>query len=172
MLPTLTDGRVTLRPLREEDADALAAFVGHPSVREWWTNHDAAEHVRGFREDAREEAAFAIEIDGELAGWLGIEEELEPDYKHGAMDIFVASAFQNAGHGTAALRLAARWLFGERGHHRLHIDPACANARAIHTYERLGFRPVGVMRRYERGPDGEWRDGLLMDMLADELTAG
>jgi aminoglycoside 6'-N-acetyltransferase len=26
------------------------------------------------------------------------------------------------------------------------------------------------MRRYERGPDGTWHDGLLMDLLADELT--
>lgn len=33
----------------------------------------------------------------------------------------------------------------------------------------VGFRPVGVMRRYERGADGDWHDGLLMDLLADEL---
>ena len=26
------------------------------------------------------------------------------------------------------------------------------------------------MRRYERGRDGTWHDGLLMDLLADELT--
>ncbi|GAA4530723.1 GNAT family N-acetyltransferase [Amycolatopsis samaneae] len=34
----------------------------------------------------------------------------------------------------------------------------------------LGFRPVGVLRQYERGADGTWHDGLLMDLLADELT--
>ena len=33
-----------------------------------------------------------------------------------------------------------------------------------------GFRDVGVMRRYERANDGTWRDSLLMDLLADELT--
>jgi len=27
------------------------------------------------------------------------------------------------------------------------------------------------MRRYERAPDGTWRDGLLMDLLADEFLA-
>ncbi|MEU8157567.1 hypothetical protein AB0B94_28285 [Micromonospora sp. NPDC048986] len=32
------------------------------------------------------------------------------------------------------------------------------------------FRPVGVPRRYERGADGRWRDGLLLDLLADDLT--
>jgi aminoglycoside 6'-N-acetyltransferase len=27
------------------------------------------------------------------------------------------------------------------------------------------------MRRYERGPDGQFHDGLLMDLLRDELAA-
>jgi aminoglycoside 6'-N-acetyltransferase len=35
----------------------------------------------------------------------------------------------------------------------------------------VGFRPVGVMRQYERGPDGQSHDGLPMDLLRDELTA-
>jgi aminoglycoside 6'-N-acetyltransferase len=33
----------------------------------------------------------------------------------------------------------------------------------------VGFRRVGIMRKYERGPDGVWHDGLLMDMLREEL---
>jgi len=33
----------------------------------------------------------------------------------------------------------------------------------------MGFRRVGVMRQYERSPEGVWRDGLLMDMLRGEL---
>jgi len=28
---------------------------------------------------------------------------------------------------------------------------------------------VGVMRRYWRDPEGVWQDGLLLDLLADEL---
>jgi aminoglycoside 6'-N-acetyltransferase len=28
---------------------------------------------------------------------------------------------------------------------------------------------VGVMRQYERQADGRWHDGLLMDLLRDEL---
>jgi aminoglycoside 6'-N-acetyltransferase len=170
MLPTLSDGRVALRALREDDADALAAMTEHPSVREWWGSEESdSRSPAGFAEEARDEIAFAIEIDGELAGWLGFYEELEPDYRHAALDIFLAHEHQGSGFGTAALRLAGRWLIEERGHHRLTIDPACANARAIRAYESLGFRRVGVMRRYERGPDGEWHDALLMDMLAEEL---
>ncbi|HUR86149.1 MAG TPA: GNAT family protein [Solirubrobacteraceae bacterium] len=169
MLPELRDGRVTLRSLREEDAAALAAMVEAPSVREWWGTSTREVLVEGFMEDARDQVAFAIEIDGELAGWLGVPEENEPDYRHAAMDILLGAECQNAGHGRVALRLAARWLVDDRGHHRITIDPALANARAIRVYESIGFQRVGVMRSYERGPDGEWHDALLMDMLASEL---
>lgn len=168
-LPTLRGGRVVLRPLAEDDAGPLAEMLMAPEVRRWWGPHDEAHHRAGFVEDAAGNEAFAIEVDGELAGWLGVYEENEPDCRYGGMDIFLATALQGAGHGPQALRLAARWLIDERGHHRLIIDPAAANVRAIGVYAGIGFRPVGVMRAYERGADGAWHDGLLMDMLAAEL---
>jgi aminoglycoside 6'-N-acetyltransferase len=67
------------------------------------------------------------------------------------------------------VRTLARWLFEDRGHHRITIDPAAANERAIRSYERVGFRRVGVMRRYERGAAGDWHDGLLLDLLLEDL---
>ena len=38
------------------------------------------------------------------------------------------------------------------------------------SYERVGLRSVGRMREYEWSPDGIWHDGLLMDLLAADLT--
>ena len=67
------------------------------------------------------------------------------------------------------MRTLARWLFEDRGHHRITIDPAAANERAIRSYEGVGFKRVGVMRRYERGTDGDWHDGLLLDLLPEDL---
>src|SRR5204862_2028311 len=101
-----------------------------------------------------------IEVAGELAGWLGFTEEREPDYRHAGLDIFLAPEVQAQGLGPAALTLAARWLIDERGHHRLTIDPAQANERAIRAYAKVGFRPVGIMRRYERGVEESWHDNL------------
>lgn len=170
-LPTLRGERVVLRALQAADAEALAALVVRPEVAPWWGSRpgDFEHHRAGFVEDAAENGAFAIEIDGALAGWLGVDEEPEPDYHHASMDIFLAPEHQGAGHGPQALRMAARWLIEDRGHHRLTIDPAAANERAIAVYAGIGFRPVGIMRSYERGNDGEWHDGLLMDLLAHEL---
>jgi aminoglycoside 6'-N-acetyltransferase len=169
MPPTLRDGDITLRPIGEGDLDPLLAIIGAPGVAEWWTPIDDLEHEREGL--CNEGHAFAIEVGGELAGWLAFDEEEEPDYRHASLDIFLAPDYQDRGLGRRALRLAAGWLIGERKHHRLTIDPAAHNARAIRTYSAVGFRPVGVMRRYERGADGSWHDGLLMDLIEDELLS-
>jgi aminoglycoside 6'-N-acetyltransferase len=107
-------------------------------------------------------------VDGAVVGSLQVAEE-EPDYRHAGIDLFLAADYQGRGLGPEAIRLVARYLFEVRGHHRLTIDPAAENLRAIHAYERIGFRPVGIMRQYERGRDGTWHDGLLMDLLVGEL---
>lgn len=153
--------------MREGELDELAAILTRPGVREWWGSLEDGEYTReGLLNDG---AAFSIEVDGVLAGWLGYSEETDRDHRCAGLDIFLAPEHQGRGLGPAALRLAARWLFEQCGHHRLTIDPACENAHAIRAYGAVGFRPVGPMRRYERGADGRWHDNLLMDLLREEL---
>jgi aminoglycoside 6'-N-acetyltransferase len=115
------------------------------------------------------EAGFIIEAGSEGAGFIQYSEEADPMYRHAGIDIAVHSDWQGQGVGKDALRTLVRHLLEARGHHRLTIDPAAHNERAIAAYRRVGFRPVGIMRRYERGPDGEWHDGLLMDLLAEDV---
>ncbi len=112
---------------------------------------------------------YAIESESRLLGSVQWYEEADPEYRRAGLDIFQAGEHQGQGIGSEVLRLAARHLFETRGHHRLVIDPRTDNERAIRAYERVGFRPVGVMCRYERGPEGAWHDGLLMDLVRGEL---
>jgi aminoglycoside 6'-N-acetyltransferase len=160
--------RVLLRPVSGADADRLLEILREAEVARWWGVHDA-ERVRQDLLEPTDEVAYAIESEGELVGAVTYSEEPTPEYRHAGLDIFLTTGRHGQGLGSEALRLLARHLFDERGHHRLTIDPAAANERAIRAYERVGFRPVGVMRQYERGPDGTWRDGLLMDLLPAEL---
>jgi aminoglycoside 6'-N-acetyltransferase len=110
-----------------------------------------------------------IEVDGRPVGMIQAFEETEPMYRHAGIDIALGAAWQGKGIGPDAILTLAGYLIDERGHHRLTIDPAVANVNAIKAYERVGFKKVGVMRKYERGMDGTWHDGMLMDMLAEEL---
>jgi aminoglycoside 6'-N-acetyltransferase len=154
--------RVVLRPAEPGDTAALLAILAEPEVAPWWGVYAAA--------DVAEElaASFVILVDGAVAGWLQYTEETEPDFAHVGLDIAVTTRLRGLGYGREALRVAIRH-FTAQGHHRFTIDPSVGNERAIRSYAAIGFRPVGVMRAYERGSDGTWRDGLLMDLLADEL---
>jgi RimJ/RimL family protein N-acetyltransferase len=133
----------------------------------WWGQPD-----RGFPwSDEPEARRLTIEVDGAVAGMVQFYEEPEPRYRHAAVDLFLDPALHGRGIGTEVLRRVVRRLIDERGHHRVTIDPAVANAAAIRAYEKAGFRRVGVMRRYERDLGGEgWHDGLLMELLAGEET--
>jgi aminoglycoside 6'-N-acetyltransferase len=113
---------------------------------------------------------YAIVFEDRVVGAIQWGEETEPDYRHANIDIYLDPAVHGRGLGTDAVRTLARHLIEDVGHHRIVIDPAADNAAAIASYAKVGFRPVGVMRLYERAPDGTWHDGLLMDLLADELT--
>lgn len=167
-LPIIQGERVTLRSLEEADLDSLAAIIQEPGVAEWWGEADEPERLRdNLRMDGD---AFAIEADGELAGWLGFVEETEPEYRSVGIDISLSERFQGRGLGPDALRTLIRWFAEERGHHRFTIDPSVLNDRAIKAYERVGFKPVGILRKAEVGRDGHWHDGLLMDLLIEELT--
>ena len=159
--------RVLLRPGRPEDADRLLQIRNEPQVLRWWGSVDIEEEIS--EEFIEAERGFVIEADGEVVGAIQYHEENEPMYRHAGMDIFLTASRHGEGLGTEAIRLLASYLFEERGHHRLTIDPAVDNTGAIRAYERVGFRAVGIMRKYERGPEGVWHDGLLMDMLKEEF---
>ena len=116
--------------------------------------------------------ASVIVVDDEVIGAIQFDEENDPMYKHAGIDIFITAPRHGQGLGSDAVRTLARYLIEERGHHRLTIDPAVDNEQAIRTYRRVGFRDVGVMREYERGTDGTWHDGLLMEMLAEDFNDG
>jgi aminoglycoside 6'-N-acetyltransferase len=166
--PTLQGRQVTLRPYRPDDLDRLASILDEPSVARWWGPPPPGGAGAAWVEDGGQ-VTFVIDHEGSVVGSIQYHEELDADYRSAAVDLFLTTAAQGRGFGSDAIRTVARYLFDERGHHRLSIDPSAANERAIRAYERVGFRRVGVMRSYERGPDGTWHDGLMMDMLAADL---
>jgi aminoglycoside 6'-N-acetyltransferase len=153
--------RVLLRPLRPGDLAALGAIRAQPGVRRWWGEPQPDDFEPSAHGDL-----LAIEVDGSIAGLIQYEEVTDPQYRSAGMDIFLGAEWEGRGLGREAVGLLVHHLIEARGHHRLTIDPAAANERAIRCYEAVGFVRVGVMRQYERAPDGSWHDGLLMELIA------
>jgi aminoglycoside 6'-N-acetyltransferase len=155
---------LALRPLADGDVAELLRIHRTPEVERWWNVPP-----EGFPWDDPESTRFVIEVDGAVAGLIQYWEEQEPSYRHAAIDLFLDPALHGRGIGTDALRRLVRHLIDDRGHHRLTIDPAVANAAAVRAYEKAGFRAVGVIREYERDVGGDgWHDALLMELLASD----
>jgi aminoglycoside 6'-N-acetyltransferase len=164
---------IRLRTAGPGDRERFREILGCPEVARWWGDpeeeaDDACAPPEGVRSFAIERQAQG-DADRTVVGIVQAWEETTRDFRHAGMDIAVHPDWHRKGVGGAALYVLAHYLFEVDGHHRLTIDPAVDNEPAISLYRKLGFRPVGVMREYERHDDGVVRDGLLMDMLAGEL---
>ena len=167
-LPTLRSQRLTIRPPREGELDRLAeAIAADAQASIWWSSSAATIKNDWFGEP--DYYVLVIDQADTAIGIVAFGEFTVPEYRSAGIDIALLSTSVGGGLGTEAMRLLAEWLFTDRGHHRLTIDPALANERAIHVYEKIGFRRIGVAREYERASDGTWHDNLLMDMLRDDF---
>lgn len=164
----LRGSRVRLRPVVEADRARLVTIRSTPEVRARWRGDDLDEDVTDDLADP-DLHLLAIETDdGRVAGLIQWAAEDDPDYRHASIDLYLDPSVHGQGLGPEAIRLVVRHLFDVEGHHRITIDPAADNVAAIRAYTKVGFRAVGVMRRYERGTDGTWHDGLLMELLVDD----
>jgi aminoglycoside 6'-N-acetyltransferase len=158
--------RLTLRPLASGDGDQLAAIQRMPDVARWW----GPVHDDDFIPGDPEVVQLTILIDDQIAGLIQYSEEDDPMYRNAGIDLFLDPSKHGQNYGREAIRLVAHHLIDVLGHHRLTIDPSATNTAAIRAYGAIGFKPVGILRQYERDVDGSgWHDGLLMDLLAAEL---
>jgi RimJ/RimL family protein N-acetyltransferase len=165
--PELPGKRVVLVPVEPDHVPELRRILDLPEIRSRWQDEDSAPD---WPFDDPDLTRFAILLDGRVCGFVQYAEEPDPMYRHASIDIYLDPAVHGRGAASDALRTLIRHLVDDRGHHRITIDPAADNEPAIRAYAAVGFRPVGVMRAYERDADGRgFHDALLMDLLAEDL---
>jgi aminoglycoside 6'-N-acetyltransferase len=159
--------RVMLRPIEARDREPLKAMRDEPEVIRFWGAQTA--EWPGDDETVEE---WVIEHGGELVGFVQFFEEPDEDYRHADVDILLSTRVHGRGLGTDAMRAICRYLIEERGHHRITLGTWPHNERAIHVYEKVGFRRVGITRNSERGDDGTWHDELLMELVVEPRAGG
>lgn len=170
----LSTVRLRLRQVRASDCAALTAILQEPAVSQHWPNYDRArvEAELLHSDDDTQVLAIALRDSADdedaVIGAIQYSEESDPQYRHAGIDLFISERWQGQGIGSEAIRAVVDHLFKTLAHHRITIDPAAHNQRAIRAYQRVGFRQVGLLRDYERGPDGRFHDGLLMELLATD----
>ena len=135
------------RPLSVEEATLRLKPEGaHPNKVEF--------HIRTLADDS-------------LIGFVALH-SIEWNNSAGLLAVGIGEPqYRGKGYGTDALRLILRYAFRELNLFRIGLDVIATNARAIHTYERLGFQHEGRMRGAVLR-DGLRADRILMGILRDE----
>ena len=139
-----------IRPLTLEDASSLVPLceqLGYPS---------SAAHIEARLRrilPMREHAAFAAEIDGQIAGWIHVHESLnvESDPYAEIAGLVVTSGLRRKGVGRALVDEARRWA-RESGFQSLYVRSNVERRESHPFYEGLGFRRIKTSHVYTRAP--------------------
>lgn len=83
--------------------------------------------------------------------------------------IFAPENFSK-GYGSEAMRLMLDYGFGQLNLHRVSLGVYNFNPRAIHVYEKLGFKREGVLRD-ALFHNHQYVDEIMMSILEDEFRA-
>jgi RimJ/RimL family protein N-acetyltransferase len=156
-LPTLSDGVVTLRPRRLEDADAVTAACQDPEIPRWtlvpspYTREHAVEWLS--QSDDRTASFFAVDADDRLLGSFSVM-EIDRERGYGEIGYWVAAEARGRGVATRAVTLLRDWA-ASAGLRELEIMPEPANAASCRVAERAGFTDTGERRALPRDPAGE-----------------
>lgn len=159
---------VTLRATTAADLTPLVEILAEPEVAEWWVGYTPERVQREFVDDP---SSRIIEVEGRCAGAMFVLRSTDPEYPTTVMHVFLSTAFRGRRIGEEALALAIREEF-RHGVSRVTLDPNVHNEAAIRSYERLGFRRIGVLRDYQLRPGGHLEDGLFMDLTRSDFADG
>lgn len=158
--PVLTDGAITLRPWRPDDAEAVCTACQDPDIQRWtqvprpYQMSDAVSFVAEIAPAAWRDGTgvvFAV-VDGAdvllaSVGLVGLDREA----RSGEVGYWVAPQARRRGVASSATVLISRWAgeVFELDRIELYTDPGNVASRAVAA--RAGFRPDGETEHAFRG---------------------
>jgi ribosomal-protein-alanine N-acetyltransferase len=180
--PTLRDGDITIRPIRQRDARALERELSSNRgwLRQWEATNphgpvsfDTRASIRSLQVNARGGSGlpFAIEVGGEFAGQLNVSSIAYGSLSSASIGYWVAERFAGRNVTPTAVALATDHCFFSMGLHRMEICIRPENGPSLRVVEKLGFRYEGLRRRFIH-INGDWRDHFCFALTVEELPQG
>lgn len=175
--PKVGGERVFLSPIDPDDAPQFVAWLSDLELTRFMLGSSWVLGLGAEREFLTKMAAgqnhFAIveTATGRLLGACGFD-GIDDRQGTAEVGIFVREkSFWGRGYGTEALRLLLDFGFAIRNYHNILLKVKAFNTRAIRSYEKVGFRTIGVRREAFRHGT-VYVDEVLMDCLATDFVGG
>jgi Acetyltransferases, including N-acetylases of ribosomal proteins len=164
--------RIYLRPLEKEDLDKILEWINDPEIRhltlreELPLNRSKGEEF--FEKITKDMILFGICLNNDkLIGTLSLMLQL----RSATFGITIGDkAHWNKGYGTEATKIALDYCFNTLNLHRVGLWVFEFNEKAIHCYEKLGFKKEGISREavYK---NGRYWNSVDMGILKEEWNA-
>jgi len=174
-LPTLSGDKVTLREVRDSDAQALLAMLSTDEVAEFVSPLPrTVDGFHGFIREVHDERlagnsfCYGIVPDGyEDAMGLFQVRQLEPGFGSAEWGFALGSPFWGTGVFQTGARAVIDFAFGVVGVHRLEARSIAANGRGNAALRKMGALQEGLLRRsFLR--NGRYYDQILWSILKDD----
>lgn len=167
--------RLRLRAFEESDAPAYHAWWNDASLVPLQTTapvrpitrEDSLATLKSWVKDSLIYCSAETLAGGQLIGMVNLYggDAKNRDQK---LAIIIARPFWGHGFGREIVEFITRYAFRELGVHRISLQVAAANLRAIKCYETAGFKHEGRLRQANFANES-WSDELLMGMLREDL---
>lgn len=135
-------GELTIRPMEERDLDQVVQIEEENFSMPW--------SRKSFLDTLQLPHAIYVvaEREGRIAGYCGCYQILE---EAEIVNVAVDKAFRGRGIGRRMLTELMR-LGEERGSFAYTLEVRVSNAPAIHLYESLGFKSLGIRKNFYEKP--------------------
>ncbi|MCC6168811.1 MAG: GNAT family N-acetyltransferase [Caldilineaceae bacterium] len=165
--PVLATQRLRLRPLREEDAEAIQALFGDPRTLRFLnqpptdTPAKALELIRWLNGhyDRHEAVQWAITLDDDdrMIGTCGVY-AWDRENRHVDIGYHILYEHWGQGYATEATRALLGWCFANLDVHRIQADCTDGNIASERVLLKCGFRLEGIWR------ESCWEHGRFVDI--------
>ena len=172
----LTGARVMLREFRQEDLSGIRSWVNdYDTVRclgAGYAKPQSWEQTESYLMSLLNGEAGGVHLavaDRETKRYLGQCGLMMIDHtaRRAELAVVLAPDSANRGYGREAIALMLEYAFMQLNLNRVFLQVHADNARAIHVYEKCGFKREGCLRAHFYR-DGRYIDAVQMGILRGE----
>ncbi|MCH5584598.1 GNAT family N-acetyltransferase [Shimazuella sp. AN120528] len=170
----LQGSKVYLRPIDANDTDTYFSMLFHSETRRLTGTQKCftRESVRHYIESKSRDQSSILLLIGlqEKDQIIGDIQLLDIDTINRNCYIRISidnNENQGKGYGTEAMKLMLDYAFGILNLHRVELNVFTYNQKAVHVYEKLGFKKEGIQRE-ALFYDHYYHDSIIMSILKHE----
>ena len=167
-----TSDRIHLRKVKENDADTYHKWRNNHNVMEStslelddYTLEDTQQFIQMIVNSDASKSYIIQHIENEEP--IGIVSLINVDFKNRNAECIIDIGnedYWGKGYGTEAMKLLLQYCFLELNLHKVYLKVISFNERALHLYERLGFKKEGEQKE-QLFRNGKWHGIILMSLF-------